>query len=59
MSRANHFSFGGLILPSCITVYFGTKTFYGNWKFRHETVKITFAVVRKGKGYEIKKGIVQ
>ena len=42
MSRANHFSFGGLIFPSCITVYFGTKTFYGNCKFRHETVKEQF-----------------
>ena len=31
---------GGLIFPSCITVYFGTKTFYGNCKFRqYSTVK--------------------
>ena len=45
MSRANHFSFGGLIFPSCITVYFGTKTFYGNCKFRHETVKLIFYFV--------------
>ena len=63
MSPTNYFSFGDLILPSCIRVYFGTKTVSAAVEISFGALKTQFyskfvaAQKKFGSGYTIKEYI--